>query len=114
MADAAPSRDPATRAALRASVVLMMLISVSAQASARGIGDVSQSARVALQARLIAERLLPVQTEAGLASGIRFESPDATPVAGAVRAEGVECRLATRAAPRMLRAELLNLPPPAC
>ena len=115
MADSAPSRDPASRAALRASVLLMMLISVSAQASARGVGDVSHSARVALQARLIADCLLPVQTQAGLATGIRFELPTRSPasVAPPHRTLGVvESR--DRLRPRLLRDALLNLPPPAC
>lgn len=114
MADPAPSRDPASRAALRASVLLMMLISVSAQASVRGLGDVSQSARVALQARLIADRLLPAETEAGLASGIRFETAEtAARTASADTPRPVAAPISRRQ-PRLLRPALLNLPPPAC
>jgi hypothetical protein len=114
MADAAPTRDPASRFAIRASVLVMMLVSMSAQASAKGLNEVSHSARVALQARLIADRILPAQTQEGLARGIRFAAIDC-PLTQTTSATGFA--IATdRETPavRLLRDDLLNLPPPAC
>lgn len=116
MAEIAPTREPASRFALRASVLVMMLVSVSAQASAkgfnRGLSEVSHSARIALHARLIADCLLPAQTEAGLAKGIRFEIPR-DPAQPTTSSATVRAGLSPER-PRvvLLRAELLNLPPP--
>lgn len=117
MADSAPTRDPATRAALRASVLVMMLISVSAQASAREMGrgfcDASHSARIALQARLIVGRLLPAETEAGLCTGIRFEMPREPATQLNLQQCLMQACCGSAPTVRTLRAALLNLPPPA-
>lgn len=94
----------------------MMLVSVSAQASAkglnRGLNEVSHSARVALQARLIADSLLPAQTEAGLTQGIRFEMP-LRPACHRAASRRLGTPVHFNAEPiRILREALLNLPPP--
>ena len=113
MGDTTPTRDPASRLALRASVLVMMLVSVSAQASARGLTEVSHSARIALQARLIADRVLPAKTQEGLARGIRFEILE-SPTPQTLANEGLAPD-AMRSPPmrRLLRDAILNLPPPA-
>ena len=92
----------------------MMLVSVSAQASAKGLNEVSHSARVALQARLISARILPAQTQEGLARGIRFAAIDC-PLAQIQANVGLvnpdKCKAPNV---RLLRDGLLDLPPPAC
>ncbi len=113
MGDPTPSRDPLTRVTIRASLLVMVLLSVSAEASVRGFGEVSHSARIAMQARMIADRLLPAATEAGLARGIRFAEPTG-PAAQLQIGQAIPVADATIApVPTLLREELLSLPPPA-
>lgn len=107
-------RDPSTRVAVRASLLLMMLISVSAQASVqasvRGFGEISHATRIALQHRLLAEHLLPAST--ALPCGFRFESSrepllkkTGAVYLGSGTGEVPPCSL-------LLFETLLNLPPP--
>lgn len=101
---------------MRTSFLLMMLISMSAQASvqasARGFGEISHATRLALQHRLMAEHLLPAATATGLSCGIRFEMPT-EPVLQAVDSTGVAAIESPWAPPSATLLEaLLNLPPP--
>lgn len=112
-------RDQCSRASVRTSFLLMMLISMSAQASiqasaqaTRGFGEISLATRLALQHRLIAEHLLPAATATGLSCGIRFEMPT-EPLLQAVEPTGVATVDAPWAPPASTLLEaLLNLPPP--
>lgn len=112
MGEATPTREHPSRAALRASLLFMMLISVSAEAS-RGVGEMAHTARAALQSRLINEHLLPARTHAGLVRCIRFAAPEEPATArscGDGRPTGGEAPTMPR--PRMLAHALIDLPPP--
>lgn len=105
-ADAPQSRDHGPRVALRASVLVLVLVSLSAGAASRHAA--ANAAATAIR------HTLPVVTAGGLGTGIRFEIPatGVEPVPGDTRPRLAGGDAPTARAP-MLREALLDLPPPA-
>lgn len=105
----APSRESGPRAALSASVLLLMLLSLPVTAGVRGPVDPASSARIGLSPHFA----LPVEIARRLCAGIRYEMPDSAPVCVPVSAGPKPDAATDVRGVRMMRPSLLDLPPPA-
>lgn len=104
----ASSRETGPRAALSASVLLLMLLSLPVTAGVRGPVDPASSARVGLSPHFA----LPVEIARRLCAGIRYEMPDSTPVCVPGTVGGSPVADSGGCGVRMLLPSLLDLPPP--